>query len=383
MNNLPSFGTLPVELLSACFQNATTSYKFYWFLAILEHIKTGGTRIISIDELKSTMIAKIWYPTVYFKLSFGKQDRLSLVASMLNPIDNSELSFDSRQLADSISISRKEAHEFAKEFSNLGRYVPYRFLEPFFRDQLSGLKDDKKNGLIADLAEKSFTGAGFPSIYRFVNGKNGTIEIHANWYDYLLQHIVILEEYCLWNLLNFLQVRNPNVPNIAGKLFPSRARNLTQARQYWIAVLQSKKAIRCIYSKEAIAAENLSLDHFLPWRYVTHDLLWNIIPTLPQVNSSKGDRLPNFVKYFDNFSQIQFNAIQAVATSTRAKSAWLEDYILLFACESWNNLINIPYDAFHDKLYETLAPQFQIARSMGFAGNWSYSPNDLSVTTKP
>lgn len=383
MSNLPSFGTLPVELLSACFQNTTTSYKFYWFLAILEHIKTGGTRIISIDELKSAMIAKIWYPTVYFKLSFGKQDRLSLAASMLNPTDSSELSFDSSQLADLISLSRKEVREFAKEFSNLGRYVPYRFLEPFFRDQLSGLKDDKKNNLIADLAEKSFTGVGFPSIYRFVSGKSDTIELHSNWYDYLLQHIFILEEYCLWNLLNFLQLRNPNVPNIAGKLFLPKTRSLTVARQYWQIVLQSDTATRCIYSKEVLAAGNLSLDHFLPWRYVTHDLMWNIIPTLPQVNSSKGDRLPDFGIYFDIFVQLQFDALQTVAKAPHAKSKWLEDYFVLLACDNRNNLVNVPYDAFHDKLKDTLAPQFQIARSMGFIGNWSYTPDDLSIPTKP
>lgn len=293
------------------------------------------------------------------------------------------MSFDNRQLADSISLLRKESREFAKEFSNLGRYVPYRFLEPFFRDTLTGVKDHAKNNLIADLAEKSFAGVNSPSIYRFVTPKNGAIEIHSNWYDYLLQHIIILEEYCLWNLLNFLQLRNPNVPNIAGKLFPPRVRNLTQARQYWLAVLQSETAIRCIYSKEVVAAENLSLDHFLPWRYVTHDLMWNIIPTLPQINSSKGDRLPDFLKYFDVFSQMQFSAIQAVATSAHVKSVWLEDYILLFACESRNNLINIPYDAFHSKLYETLAPQLQIARSMGFIGNWSYTPDDLSISTEP
>lgn len=383
MNNLPSSEELPIEFLAACFQNTTNSYKFYWFLSILEHVKIHNSRTILIDDLKSTMIAKIWYPTVYYRLSFGKQDRLTLAATMLNPTGSSDLSYDSLQLADSIPTLRKESREFAKEFSNLGRYVPYRFLEPFFRHTLSGVKDHAKNNLIAELAEKSFTGMDFPSIYRFITAKNEAVEIHPHWYDYLLQHIVILEGYCLWNLLNFLQLRNPNVPNIAGKLFPPRARNLTQARQYWQAVLQSDTALRCIYSNEILATENLSLDHFLPWRYVTHDLMWNIIPTLPQINSSKGDRLPDFVKYFDDFSHMQFSAIQVVATSAHVKSAWLEDYIVLLACESRKNLIHIPYNAFHDKLYETLAPQLQIARSMGFIGNWSYTPDDLSVTAEP
>ncbi|MFO7585650.1 MAG: HNH endonuclease domain-containing protein [Anaerolineales bacterium] len=40
-----------------------------------------------------------------------------------------------------------------------------------------------------------------------------------------------------------------------------------------------------------------SLDHFLPWRYVAHDLLWNILPASKSVNSSKSDSLPHLPRY--------------------------------------------------------------------------------------
>ena len=182
--------------------------------------------------------------------------------------------------------------------------------------------------------------------------------------------------------MKFLQLRNPNVPNIAGKLFLPKVRNLDTARNYWQQALQKLDECRCIYSRAIIPQRGFSLDHFLPWRYVTHDLLWNIIPTLPAVNSSKGDRLPNLSTYFDHFARIQFDALQVVASSTHTK-AQLDDYLLLFGCEQRSDLLSIPYDAFQSKLYETVAPQFQIARSMGFTGNWSYSPHDLSIATEP
>ncbi len=383
MTNLPTSSALPVDSLSASFRNTTTSYKFYWFLAILEQLKIEHTPILRVDDLKSIMITQIWYPAVYFKVAFGKQDRLGTAAILLNSMATTELSTNQKAFVEAISALRKTSDEFAKEFNELGRYVPYRFLEPFFRNELHGLKDHRKNAQIVALAQKSFVHSSRPSIYKFLQGNEKKIEIHPDWYIYLQQHLTILEEYCLWNLLTYLQQRNPNIPNIAGKLFAPKVRNLEKARKFWALVLHKNSGIRCIYSKEVISAEELSLDHFLPWRYVTHDLLWNIIPTLRSVNSSKRDCLPDLSRYFEHFSRIQFDALQLVAAFSQSKLELIEDYIVLFGCENRSDLIQIPYAAFHDKLYETLAPQLQIARSMGFSGNWSYSPNDLSISQKP
>lgn len=366
MTNLLPFSTsLPIESLAACFQKTTNSYKFYWFISILEHFKKNRTAIIPIDELKIIMIASIWYPAVYFNLSFGKQDHLSLAVLMLQGTAEEDV-------IDKIAELRKTNREFAHEFSQLDRYVPYRFLEPFFRDALRGVTDHQKNGLIATLAQKSFLVPNRPSIYKFQSKK--IIEIHPDWYQYIEQHLSILQEYCYWNLLKFLQLRNPNVPNIAGKLFIPKTRNLDSARSYWQQALQKLDECRCIYSQEIIPLHGFSLDHFLPWRYITHDLIWNIVPTLPTVNSSKSDRLPNLSMYFDRFTRIQFDALQIMVTSTHKKDL-IDDYLLLFGCEHRNELTAIPYSTFHSKLKETLAPQFQIARSMGFIGDWSYFPS--------
>jgi len=81
MNALPSSRSLPVEYLSASFDNVTNSYKFYWFLAILDHLRNKPSRVIPIHQLTAAMIANAWYPANYFRLSFGKQDRLGQIAS--------------------------------------------------------------------------------------------------------------------------------------------------------------------------------------------------------------------------------------------------------------------------------------------------------------
>lgn len=83
MIDLPNSDTLPIEKLSSSFDHLN-SYKFFWFLAILEHVREKQSRTISVDSLLSRMVAGVWYPTNYFRLSFGKQDRLGQLALQIS-----------------------------------------------------------------------------------------------------------------------------------------------------------------------------------------------------------------------------------------------------------------------------------------------------------
>ena len=129
--------------------------------------------------------------------------------------------------------------------------------------------------------------------------------------------------------------------------------------------------LRCVYSGELLAGVP-SLDHFLPWSFVAHDLLWNIAPTAAGVNSAKSDRLPDFARYFEPFAAQQYAAVQSVATQAHS-GPLLEDYILLLKTPSVDALRGLPFERFRHVLEETLAPQMQIARSMGFAGEWRWT----------
>ena len=116
---------------------------------------------------------------------------------------------------------------------------------------------------------------------------------------------------------------------------------------------------------------DFSLDHFLPWRFVAHDQLWNIIPTPRSVNSSKRDNLPDFGQYFEPFAAQQYRAIRLLADSAHARL--LEDYSSLLKTASMSELHEMSYEQFREHLQATLAPQFQIAANMGFSGRWSYT----------
>ncbi|MBN1936667.1 MAG: HNH endonuclease [Anaerolineae bacterium] len=369
--NLPPVPNLPVEHLAASFDKVTNSYKFYWFLAILGHIHGHQVRVIPIQDLLAQMVAEVWYPAHYFRLSFGKQDRLGMIA--LDLAGQGRLTTESRraQVLHTVRDDLAQQTAIGRKIHSLGDYVPYRFLRPFFMAQLRGVDDWKINPAIEALAGQSLTNLP-PCLYRFLAQPAPSIEIHPAWFDYLNQHIAILSGFCLWHLVNYLQKNNPNVPNIAGKLFEPQERDLKQAKTFWNSVLQQTGGLSCIYSGQPIMKGDFSLDHFLPWRFVAHDLLWNIVPTPKTVNSSKSDNLPDFALYFDPFARLQHQAVQVTARTPHI-ARLLEDYVLLFKVSSVTDFQVTSFRSFRDTLYQAMAPQAQIAANMGFATGWKYT----------
>jgi hypothetical protein len=369
--NLPQSPRLPVEQLSGSFNNVTNSYKFYWFLALLDHIKATQSPVIPVNYLLARMVTGVWYPANYFRLSFGKQDRLSQIALSIKAEINLPTDAPKQKIIKATLDYMGNGTPLAREIISLGAYVPFRFLRPFFASELRGEVDWKINGLIQQMADESFANSPTPCLYRFLH-QDGAIEIHLRWLAYLQEHLAIVTGFCLWHLLNYLQKNNPNVPNIAAKLFEPETRNLNASRRFWREAFDAMGTIRCIYSGQAMSKAAFSLDHFLPWSFVAHDLLWNLIPTPKNVNSAKSDQLPDFALYFDPFARLQYDAFQAVATPQ--KEGWVEDYVLLFKRPSISDIQTLPFTAFREVLRDTLAPQIQIARNMGFTADWSYAP---------
>jgi hypothetical protein len=61
-------------ILNSVFENSTNSYKYFWWLAIMELVIEKDQRTITFDDIVIKMITKMWYPINYFKLSFGNTE---------------------------------------------------------------------------------------------------------------------------------------------------------------------------------------------------------------------------------------------------------------------------------------------------------------------
>jgi hypothetical protein len=363
---IPIEEKLSVEKLANVFSNTTNSYKFYWFLAITNSIKKSNETIFKIENLVIEMIGEIWYPINYFQLSFGKQDQFSKGILGLISQFNIPLNIKKNELIDLI-FENKENENVKFLINNLSRYVPFRFISSWFANDLRGILDVQKNQIISKLSIEKFNDIQGSALYK-VDTVN--IEINKYWHEYLKRHITILGSWAYWQLINYLQKNNPNVPGISEKLFAPQARNLSIAKSYWRDFLNTKGEFKCIYSNQIITSNNFSIDHFLPWSYVTHDQLWNLIPTSRSVNSSKGNNFPS-LNYLDPFIIVQYDAIQAYLRIKSNSAKILLDYTILFKIEA-QDFASISLENFSLIIKNNINPNYQIGRNMGFQSDWIY-----------
>jgi len=364
--NLPASSRVNVAHLAALFADTTNSYKFYWLLALLDSLAENGQPRIALRDLSLRMVAGVWYPLDYFKLSFGVDDGFKPIADFVSghiQVDNRP---SARPLFEQLGSGLATAEKLTLDrmVKMLLRFVPYRFLRPFFKAELRGLPDQQVNGRIAELSRLSDAAP-----YRL---DGDSLDIYPNWLVYLQEHQGILRGFTYWHLLRFLQKNNPNVIGLAEKLQPpgDNERNLKVATAYWKAFLAERPDFRCIYSGQPLTAGNLSIDHFLPWSYVAHNQLWNLVPAPKPVNSAKNNWLPDLDLYFERFARTQFEAFQFHADKGNRRA--LEEYHLLFA-QSLDSIKAAPFEWFRERLARQILPQHQTAQNMGFSFPFRYS----------
>lgn len=148
---LISSSNLAVQPLQRVFHKTTASYKFLWFLAILDLVREAGQGVgpirLSIAKICTRMVAKSWIPTERFKLSFGRWDQITTIIEALKNPEN-EFPFDSRY-KEAEALRALEGFSCAKPekfkkiiFSPLARYVPYRFLSVWFPRAVDSFKEE-------------------------------------------------------------------------------------------------------------------------------------------------------------------------------------------------------------------------------------------------
>ena len=73
---LPQNNRLPISCLAGIFNSTSATYKYYWFVAMLDILVKERKSRMSFWEIIAGMVSESWFPIHYFKLSFGKSDSL-------------------------------------------------------------------------------------------------------------------------------------------------------------------------------------------------------------------------------------------------------------------------------------------------------------------
>lgn len=371
MSSLPVSHAVNVSALSRIFHRTTNSYKFLFFqslLNILPEISNSASELnISLEDLAIEMVATSWYPINFFHLSFGQQDMTHRI------LEEFDFSLEAGRIGGAEAGKKlRQAISSQEEKLRLDRllnYVPFRLLEPFFTDHLRGAKDWKKNELISHLAEQYFETV--KPLYRFYrSGVNGYIELHPEWFEYLETNYSIIRGWTYWEWVKYLQARNPNVPAIPNKLSPPLERApLSKQIRYWQTVM-AEAEIRCIYSGQILNGQPFELDHFLPWSFVCHDQLWNLVPVIPSANSAKSNNLPS-KEYLDLFIDIQNRGLQI--TKNRYSSLSWDKVTESFVADLHLAKRDLLIEEKVRKAYLTTLPSMMsLAEQTGFVPEWRY-----------
>ena len=354
---IPQSDILSTNRLGKIFSNTVATYKFFWFVSIMQiHAKTDNPRI-SVWDIVIRMVANAWYPIHYFRLSFGKSDSLFDIVIKLQHITKIPIDANSQTIIDVLK-SRLDDKQIKQLLRTLTLYVPYRFLSPWI-----DTSDDK------EMLRRSQTLENGCIYALYKNSADFYIVLNQAWDAYLHTHYNILVDFAYWNLTLFLQTRNPNVPAIPNKLIRPEVRNsLTKQHNYWDMVMNIGGPIRCIYTNTELHPGNYDLDHFIPWSFVSHDLLWNLIPSDGSINSSKSNNLPDLKIYLPKLAKLQHHSLQIMLRANKEPKV-MEDFVSLGYTA--RELANMDYEHFREIYERTFYPISQIALNMGFE-TWKY-----------
>ncbi|MCR5719653.1 MAG: HNH endonuclease [Lachnospiraceae bacterium] len=366
---LPESEKLNIKALSGLFDNKSECYKLFWFQAILEFV-CKGQQEITFEELIDEMLANAWYMVTEYHLNLGPKDTLEVAVKHIHSITGYAPTVKKQKILEWL-IDCKDI-ETIKYKKTLTTNVPYWLQTPF----IAGFKSKEWNVGVREIAERMNNYKGLIYYYASTLGLNSVIKIVPEWMDYLVENQEILRGWIQYNMIIYLQRRNPSVPGISDKLYPPQERKLEKVKKYWKLILQVAP-VHEIYANKELTVNDISIDHFVPWSYVAHDELWNLHPTTRGINSSKGNNLPDWDIYFKNFAELEYLSY---------KLMWENDLVHgefnNCAKEHLNNSEirfklyreGLSKETFRGELQEIVYPVYHSAEMCGFGGDWKYTP---------
>ncbi|MBO4679709.1 MAG: hypothetical protein J5626_08565 [Lachnospiraceae bacterium] len=372
---IPYDDNLKIEYLSRVFDRNRISncYKYFWFIAILRKIAPDKTSF-TYDELITEMVADAWYMVAEYHLRLGPnnttdnlEEAVKYVFSELN--QERIPSTEKREVL--VEYLTQLTDRKYLDYKNVLTYnVPYCLQSPFYDTSDRLLKNPSKS-VIDRINMQNRLMYYFGAFKRLQT----LITISEEWVGYLCKNREILIDWARYNLIGYLQDRNPSVPGIADKILPPYNRKLDKAKEYWKTVISADSSLQDIYGGNHLSGIAISIDHFVPWQYVAHDELWNLNPTTKSINSSKSNNLPEWDIYFEPLCELEYKAHELSFTNAKVTAAFNKcaDYHV-----NNDEIRRALYSEqleraeFSTRLEKVLRPVYDSAKNCGFR-EWIYN----------
>ena len=367
---LPESDGLRIEYFGHLFDNTSECYKMFWFQVIVEKILAGQTSA-SYEEIIDEMITDAWYMVAEYHLNLGPRDNLEFAVNRLVAISEFKASEEKSVLL--AYIRNCKDPEVLRYKKILTENVPYRLQAPFL-----DLKTNDWNVGRKQLIDR--INAYYCLIYKFdqLDGLNTRIHFDEKWSEYIVKNQIIIKGWLKYNLVEYLQRRNPNVPGVIDKLYPPQERKLDDIQKYWKLIMTVSPVVE-IYGNGELTEKDISIDHFVPWSYVANDEIWNLHPTTKSINSAKSNHLPRWDVYFKKLAEIEYLSYQLMwqyegirKEFEKVKKKHLNSQMV----EGRLYARDLSKDEFGNRLSEIVLPVYQSAKSAGFR-EWEYSVDEM------
>ena len=298
---LPNSMNIDTGRLSQVFVSTSASYKFYWFLAILQLIKESNDDFLSIHSILSRMIVNAWYPINFCHLKLGAGDRVgAVIESLIN-----DFHYDVLIRREKLDAELNHASNAAKKaLWKLADLVPYRFLSPW-----TGTVDR-----VLVCKAMAFDDAyNTPYYFETRNGVKG-IRFRQLWLDYFLRNNRILQDFVYFNLATYIQRRNPEVSGLLFKIDYSQYEkrlSLVKQHEFWDEYIQQQGFVHSLYTSRNYESDyRYGLDHFMPWTFQLYRHLYE-----ENDRSARNGRLPGLCR-LDRAKQ--YRSVRLDVTGRRA-----------------------------------------------------------------
>lgn len=183
--------TIDYSAIERLFDKKATSYKYFWFLAILKIYKESGVAPILYKDILIKMASIAWRYVFMEKCEFPKTDQLP---SYLETIDKKIESNNSTKgvVIDIILLDYYDKWGLDSLLSPLLKNVPYRFLSPWIpftsNDDVVAKSNDPDTKCPYALHDDHIT-------------------INPIWGDYFLENYVKLTQFAEKELRSYLKIR--------------------------------------------------------------------------------------------------------------------------------------------------------------------------------
>jgi hypothetical protein len=352
---------LRIGVLASAFRATSSSYKYYWFLALLDSLPHLDGPVL-VTRIVRSMVVLAWFSVAQYRLSLGRTDRLQ--QCVLDLQSQAGLAgTEPRQRLEAALDAWPERERWGQE---LARFVPGRFVGAWF-PEVARLRPYDRRGA-RDVARASDEAWGTPAEapYRlFDRGGVQMIEVSPIWRRWLTDNLGLVRSHAQLHLCRYLQARNPGIPGIIDKMEPPGRRLLAAPRRWWRGLMDEGGVFATdVYTGEPLERD-FDLDHFLPWSFVAHDEPWNLAPTSAAVNRSKGDRIPDIDVFLPRLARLHAEVIvtsQLPPAMARSYSDFLRMEIAGDGADMRNAIVF--------RYRERLGPLAQIATGQGFPGGW-------------